>query len=105
VIELENVREFKRALGDFSGTIEQLEVELRTVAGIAGLNAIVAATPRKTGRAQGGWWLEHDPTPFGLTVIGNNVEYILPLEDGHSDQAPGGMTAAGLAVIGYVYGD
>jgi len=55
-------------------------------------NRVVDGTPFKDGRARGGW--SHSG-PIQLGVIHsftNNVEYIIPLEYGHSKlQAPQGM--------------
>jgi len=34
-----------------------------------------------------------NPPPFTVAYISNNVEYIVYLEDGHSQQAPNGMVA------------
>lgn len=46
-------------------------------------------TPVDTGRARAGWMLDSGKT---ITRIYNNVEYIVPLEYGHSKkQAPAGM--------------
>jgi hypothetical protein len=74
-------------------------------------------TPRDTGRAAAGWILTSDQPSdyappegkYSLTPpqdpgsastwkwwIVNNLEYIEPLEDGHSDQAPTGMVANAL---------
>jgi hypothetical protein len=74
-------------------------------------------TPRDTGRAAAGWLLTsdkpseyvppegqypltttNDPGPAGNWTwwIANNVEYIEPLEEGHSQQAPAGMVANAL---------
>lgn len=45
-------------------------------------------TPRDTGRAQAGWMITEGAM---MTRIFNNVEYIVPLEYGHSKQSPAGM--------------
>jgi len=80
-------------------------------------------TPVDTGRARGGWQVELNAFPSGTDTpldkggsatidrgretiaqaaltdaiyIGNNVEYIMPLEFGHSQQAPAGMLRVAL---------
>jgi len=94
-------------------------------AALAADQTLVLATPVDTGRARGAWlasinsirerfdaatdragattiaeaqqvidqWKLGDGTIF----ISNSVPYIVPLDEGHSKQAPGGMSAAGLA--------
>lgn len=54
-------------------------------------NRVKESTPVDTGRAKGSW------SDNGAPVIGrsyrysSNLEYIVPLEYGHSQQAPSGM--------------
>jgi hypothetical protein len=83
-------------------------------------------TPRDTGRAAAGWILTSDQPSdyeppegnYDLTPpqdsgdaasymwwIVNNLEYIEPLEDGHSDQAPNGMVANALNAFGRLLSD
>ena len=76
---------------------------------------IVERTPIDTGRARGNWALSMDlndaseyhdwtdqaefeyKTERGDTIyIYNNLVYIVPLEEGHSNQAPSGMVAISL---------
>ncbi len=57
---------------------------------------IVERTPVDTGRAKAGWALDVRPE---MTIIYNNVEYIVPLEYGHSKQAPQGMVRVSIADI------
>lgn len=79
------------------------------------------ATPVRTGRARAGWHLSRDPnsdwTPgraegrepaefmgpgdeSGAPVyLVNNVEYIMALEMGRSDQAPAGMVRAAVETL------
>lgn len=77
--------------------------------------AIVKRTPVDTGRAKTNWFLGFDPNQEigeydfsdalefgydkkkGVTIwIYNNLEYIIPLEEGWSDQAPRGMVSLSL---------
>jgi len=57
---------------------------------------IVERTPVDTGRAKAGWSIDVRPDS---TWIYNNVEYIVPLEYGHSKQAPQGMVRLSIADI------
>jgi hypothetical protein len=76
----------------------------------------VPATPRKTGRAQANWFLaegapriettesttpEPRPKLTGKSVIylTNSLPYIVPLEYGHSGQAPNGMLRKAIAQV------
>lgn len=110
----DNAVDFGRAL---DRVVDQFEVEADTVVRKAIIDTtekIKKDTPRDTGRAAAGWIAtsdqpsDHAPPPgaYKLTPpkdpgeaatwmwwIVNNLEYIQPLEDGHSDQAPTGMVA------------
>lgn len=57
------------------------------------LVTVRARTPIKTGRARAGWErFPPDLSEIGTTQwIYNDVPYIVPLEYGHSKQAPAGM--------------
>ena len=52
---------------------------------------VQGATPVDTSRAKQGWSNNGAPSLFRTFSYLNNVEYIIPLEYGHSDQAPNGM--------------
>lgn len=53
---------------------------------------IIDGTPvGETGVAQGGWDSNGPPVLYRNYSFTNNVEYIVPLEYGHSQQAPNGM--------------
>ena len=92
----------------------------RTV-GLQVLTGVVNKTPVDTGRARGGWQVDNaspeidqngamtiskgafaiNKTPFSANVIiSNNVDYILFLEDGSSQQAPQGMVKRTLDEVG-----
>lgn len=49
---------------------------------------VVDKTPIDTGRAKAGWQVEGK---YPKSIVKNNVEYIVPLEEGHSSAAPQGM--------------
>lgn len=88
-----------------------------TVALALGLDRrIVQGTPKDTGRAQANWFVsegrmrtdttesvvpEARPKLKGETVIfiSNSLPYIVPLEYGHSSQAPQGMVRKALADV------
>lgn len=99
-------------LGDFC-TDNYEAVLTKTVIDL--FRSIVELTPIDTGRARANWALAltpdssmdyHDYTDVaeweykmedGTTVwIYNNLVYIVPLEEGHSEQAPTGMVAISL---------
>ena len=110
---------FERALDK---AVDQFETEVSVTIrkSLVDLTSnIIRDTPRDTGRAAAGWnltagQLSDDVPPEGqgsYTVespndpgdaenmvwwIVNNLEYIEPLEDGSSDQAPNGMVAVNL---------
>lgn len=93
---------------------------------------VVLATPVDTGRARGNWFPsinspsnaldENAKDKSGSAAIGalsgvvagaklgdtiwmtNNLPYILPLENGHSKQAPQGMVDINLNAIAAAYG-
>ena len=86
---------------------------------------VIGRTPVDTGRARAGWAMtdqlassfvppEGDggydmpnaaqqaasfADPFGVTVIANNVPYIVALEFGHSRKEPNGMVRVTLAAV------
>jgi hypothetical protein len=88
------------------------------------LEGVVIMTPVDTGRAKGNWfvtilaprldydWAKSDPTGqetinagtaelqrlqnYGAIYLTNNLPYIVPLEKGHSRQAPAGMVRVSL---------
>lgn len=75
---------------------EAMDLVLRRV-GLEMLNRITKRTPVDTGRARDGWMMSEGrfdemKAPGVHTIsIGSNVPYIIPLEYGHSGQAPSGM--------------
>jgi hypothetical protein len=113
---IKNLASFNAAL---EKTIQTLPVEgalrLQRMIALEALKRIVLKTPVDTGRARGNWQTtinnpavgekqSNTPIMDGSTVIGslksfgtifiaNNLVYILPLEHGHSQQAPNGMVA------------
>jgi hypothetical protein len=69
--------------------IEKAAEELVRKFSLETLARIQLRTPVDTGRARAGWRLENLDTL--TTVIVNDVEYIVKLEYGSSQQAPEGM--------------
>lgn len=89
------------------------------------LERLMTRTPVDTGRARAGWQVTVDgesdyapppgqhladpsrfaslPTAVAVYNIENNVEYIIPLEAGHSQQAPSGFLAVSLAEFGQYF--
>ena len=91
------------------------------------LGRVVEKTPVDTGRARANWQVGIDNAPEGEVPIGtdprgnglaaltalrpnrvvyisNNVEYIVPLEEGSSNQAPNGMVAVTLEELSQQFG-
>lgn len=54
-------------------------------------NQVISGTPIDQGRARAGWSAAAPPKIGKIYKMTNNVEYIIPLEYGHSQQAPQGM--------------
>jgi len=115
-----NIEEFNAGLKKYAAAVER---RVHTVVKAAGMNLytrIVERTPVDTGRAKAGWhidprWTAKKPLPGKTRYpppsmeeppdsaeywIYNNVEYIEPLEHGHSKQAPQGMVGLALAEVG-----
>ena len=126
-----SLRNFTRELNDFSRKqTPEFAKALKDRIALEALNRIVLRTPVDTGRARGGWIISTgvlpettettrlDTTgqetisvgtqviltadPYDNIHISNNVDYIVYLEEGTSQQAPQGMvnvTFAELQVI------
>lgn len=77
----------------------ELEAELQQARDTTGKIAldfhrgVKRRTPVKTGNARNGWEVNLDGT---APIVENNVEYIIPLNRGHSKQAPSGFIEAEL---------
>ncbi len=113
-------KRFNLALKAASREVPQMHLTLQKRLALLGLRGVVFKTPVDTGRARGSWQAggvtnesvtdRLDPDggnavsiglanlnairkPFGVMFIFSNLPYIVPLEDGHSQQAPQGMVA------------
>lgn len=111
---------------EFEREVEQKLVQVTRKIGTEALSRVVLKTPVDTGRARGNWSVSvgvedmsitdnTDPggqatIAAGVGAIGavqqpqvvyvqNNVPYIERLENGHSQQAPGGMVALTVAEL------
>jgi len=105
---------------------KQLSKQLIKI-GLEGFNGVLTKTPRDTSFAANSWGVAFGEEPsdsaetsrqpeaveapklfnarIGDTVhLFNNAEYIRPLEDGHSAQAPQGMVSVTLAELESKYG-
>jgi hypothetical protein len=80
----------------------QPELVLRKVA-LDVQRRVMERTPVDTGRARAGWGLSMTGTH--TAVIHNSVEYIIPLEYGHSKQAPAGMVRPTIAEFSQIVAD
>ncbi|PRA33806.1 HK97 gp10 family phage protein [Pseudomonas poae] len=115
----------------FSGAVkDELSKRVRVIA-MAMLNEIVLLSPVDTGRFRGNnivsvgapvytSTVNVDPTgaetinqglsamtglePFTQVFIQNNLPYAVPLEDGHSKQAPAGIYAVSFHGVSQAYG-
>jgi hypothetical protein len=66
---------------------------------------IVRATPVDTGRARAGWTFTPATSAYSTATIANNVDYVIYLNQGSSQQAPArfvelGMQAAAAPFVG-----
>ena len=114
--------EVKKALAQNESKQAEIITKLSTVA----FRKVVLNTARRTGRARAGWSVTtagiaptgkppegllsypppiYDPGrigPYTTVIIGNNVEYIVPLDEGHSKTKPAGIiqpTITALRVV------
>ena len=97
--ELDLARFGQKALGNAEKVVRKISLDMHS--------RIVERTPVDTGRAKAGTHISINTQPAGengpgesginpfklgdTVIIYNNVEYIVPLEYGHSKQAPQGM--------------
>ena len=110
-----NLPEINIAFKRFMSAVENDQEKVMRKAGFMLFSRLQVNTPKDTVRAAGGWNVRVDAPPSewkppkGLNFyplrtfpsnrvkhnsfmwICNNVEYIIPLEDGHSMQAPSGF--------------
>lgn len=113
-----NLRQFNAGVAAFARDNPKVFRVVRNKVALQGLTGVVRKTPVDTGRARGNWQVtEGSPAsgdvdgtdrdgngtindgngeiaradPFGVLYIANNLPYIERLENGHSQQAPGGM--------------
>jgi len=124
MIRVENLKEFNKDLKYILKRIEEKDIADGVVSKLSfdALRSLQRRTPRKTGRARAGWHNNVDVSPTewkpnkgqrsyakkqfkdaekiqfdSMVNIMNNIEYIIPLENGHSQQAPRGMVAPTMA--------
>lgn len=114
----------------FAGVVEEALTQRVRVIALAMLNEIVLRSPVDTGRFRGNnivsvgspvytSSVNVDPTgsetiqqgvrvmtglePYTQVFIQNNLPYAVPLEDGHSQQAPAGIYAVSLNSVSQAY--
>lgn len=119
-----NLHEFEAGLIREAEEIEERVEKLHRAILLEALRGVVLMTPVDRGRARGGWQTTHgEPAAgsplrldksgqqtiaegapialsaeaFTISYLTNNVIYIVPLENGHSKQAPRGMAAVTVA--------
>jgi hypothetical protein len=120
--------EFKTNAAEFRNDLEKaakaIEADVEQVVRLTAAKIeqkVVQRTPVDTGRARASWNMSEESidssvkpegnygappaTPVGalsgkkVIYISNNLDYIVPLEYGHSGQAPQGMAAIALAEV------
>lgn len=122
-----NLAEFNGQIEAFMSEQEENLRQFVVKIGFEALKRVVQKTPVDTGRARGNWQvsvgqpietvrderdkrggrtisegfdvMDAQAQPYGVVYISNNVDYIGPLEDGSSKQAPEGMVAVTVAEI------
>lgn len=127
-----SARDFAIDLAQFGEVSEQLALTIFHKITIDLDSAVVLGTPVDTGRARGNWFVSvgtpssfvaYDSedkggelalsrlrdtvakTPLGSIIwFSNNLPYIVPLENGHSKQAPGGMVDVNVSRFQAKYG-
>lgn len=119
-----NMQEIRRTSRDIIQGVEKEVETARKKVTLKLFSDLIKATPVDTGRARAGWMVSagrpsneappegqqsypepdatnalvafQDNEPFGVIWIVNNVSYIVALDEGHSGQAPAGMTSIAL---------
>jgi len=96
----------------FSGDVNKFikKAEARSLAifravSLEMFSRIVVRTPVDTGRLRGHWQISPNIMLGKKTYISNNLPYAIPIEDGHSKQAPTGMVKVTVAEFGSIVRD
>ena len=133
-VEVWGIEEFERNIEKFRDYTKDQFKQLIVKIGVELLKGVVMMTPVDKGRARGNWQVEINSATDkvletvdkmggntiekGLAVLQtlknngigqviymcNNVEYIIGLEEGTSQQAPHGMVAVTLARLNQMFG-
>ncbi len=114
MIEID-IEKFNKELKKALALNETKQTEIITKLSVLAFRKLVLNTARRTGRARSGWSVTTNgvpPTykpvaglvsyppprytpgrigPWTVVILGNNVEYIIPLDEGHSKTKPAGM--------------
>ena len=118
MIRITKIKQFNSQLKKILENIEENDIANDMVSSLAvtGFSLLQRRTPVKTGYARGGWNNTVDASPSdwkpkagstkyteqkfkdknkikydSVVNMSNNIEYIVPLENGHSKQAAGGI--------------
>lgn len=123
-----NIREFEQELKTFvEKEVDQSAVNLQKQMATVALETLVYKTPVKTGHARSQWYVsigsasdeyDKDETdksgastvgrgqsvinnlqPYDDIYFNNSTPYIVKLDNGHSRQAPNGMTPVAIAQV------
>lgn len=124
MLQVTNQKEFQRELDKFKKVPVELATDVMKKVSFDLFAELQNHTPEDTRRAKGGWNVTVDGPPsdwkppkgmgsyqlqtmnqggkikFDSTVnLSNNVEYIIPLDEGHSKQRPDGIVKPAIARI------
>ena len=79
---------------EISARVDRMVVELQ--------RELISKTPKRSGKASRGWRQtgHYDASkPSAQEVLRNDVPYIMPLEEGHSKQAPHGFVTQAIDAV------
>lgn len=76
--------------GAITKMVQAKQVEVAAKVTLDAHRNLVMASPVDTGAFRGAWTATPPTAPFQNGVVENNIEYAMPLWNGHSPQAPAG---------------
>lgn len=94
---------FEADLKRFSQRVRSDHVEVINKIGLDLMGRVVRKNPVDTGRSRAAWTFTRAEPSNPVALLINNTEYIIPLERGHSKQAPNGFVAISIAEIAEIY--
>lgn len=85
-----------------AGIRKLLEAKVQAVTQKLTLDAharLVLASPVDDGDFRAAWQVQTPTKPFDKGIVSNNIEYAVPLANGHSPQAPAGWIENELTAV------